>query len=58
MNTPKIVIRNLNFYYGNQQVIHDLHLSIPAREILSVLGPANSGITTLLMVCHLVALRE
>ena len=44
----KIVIKNLNFYFKQKQVIQDLNLEIPSNEILAVLGPANSGITTLL----------
>jgi len=44
----KIVIRNVNFYFQNKRVIHDLNLEISANGILSILGPANSGITTLL----------
>lgn len=45
---PKIVIKDLNFFYGKKQVIHGLNLMIPAYEIMSVFGPSNSGITTLL----------
>ena len=45
---PKIAIKNFNFYYKDQRVIHGLNLDIEANEIMSVLGPANSGITTLL----------
>jgi len=49
METPvKISIKNLNCFFGNKQVIFDLNLDIRANEILSVFGPANSGITTLL----------
>ena len=44
----KIVVRNVNFYFQNKRVIHDMSLEIPANGILSILGPANSGITTLL----------
>ena len=44
----KIEVKNLNFYYGSKQVIHNLNLTIRANRILSVFGPANSGITTLL----------
>jgi phosphate transport system ATP-binding protein len=44
----KIVIKGLNFYYKEKQVIKDLNLEIPKNEILAVFGPANSGITTLL----------
>ena len=48
MVQPKIVIKNLQFYYGDNRVIHGMDLDIPANEIMSVLGPAKSGITTLL----------
>ena len=44
----KIEIKNLNFYYESRQAITDFSLSIRANEILSVFGPAGSGITTLL----------
>ncbi|MCL1807691.1 MAG: phosphate ABC transporter ATP-binding protein PstB [Oscillospiraceae bacterium] len=44
----KIEIQNLNVYYGEKQVIQDLSLQIPRNEILSIIGPANSGVTTLL----------
>jgi len=44
----KITINGFNFFYGNKQVIWDLNLSIQEHEILSVFGPASSGITTLL----------
>lgn len=44
----KIVINDLNFYYGQNQAIKDLSLEIPKNQIFSILGPANSGITTLL----------
>ena len=44
----KISIQNLNFYYKDKQVIHNLNLEICSNEILALLGPANSGITTLL----------
>ncbi|MDR0321336.1 MAG: phosphate ABC transporter ATP-binding protein [Treponema sp.] len=45
---PKIIIKNVNFFYGKKRVIHNLNLEIPSNEIIAVFGPANSGITTLL----------
>jgi len=48
LGQPKIAIINLNFYFRDKRVIKDFNLDINANEILSVLGPANSGITTLL----------
>jgi len=44
----EIAIKGMNFYYQKKQVIFDLNLNIPKNEIMSVIGPANSGITTLL----------
>ena len=47
MNT-KIAIQDLRVSFGKKEVIHGLNLNIAANEILSVIGPANSGITTML----------
>ena len=44
----KIEIRDLNFFFEKKQVIFDLSMDIRANEILSVIGPASSGITTML----------
>ena len=44
----KISIRGLNFFFDKKQAINDLNLDIRANQILSVFGPAGSGITTLL----------
>jgi len=44
----KISIQDLNFFFDKKQVIRDLNMDIRANQILSVFGPAGSGITTLL----------
>ena len=44
----KISVRDMNVWFSDKQVIHNLNIDIPSNEIISVLGPANSGITTLL----------
>jgi len=44
----KINISDLNFFFEKKQAISDFNLDIHANEILSVFGPAGSGITTLL----------
>ena len=46
--TSKIDIQGLNFYYKDKQAIYDLTMGVRPNEILSVFGPAGSGITTLL----------
>ena len=45
---PKIVVQDFSFYYRKKQAVYGVNLNIPAHVILSVFGPANSGITTLL----------
>ena len=44
----KVRIRDLYFSYQGKEVIHGLSLDIHAQEITAIIGPANSGITTLL----------
>jgi len=44
----KIEISNMNFFFEKKQAIRDLNMNIRSNEILSVFGPAGSGITTLL----------
>ncbi|MDR2398928.1 MAG: phosphate ABC transporter ATP-binding protein [Endomicrobium sp.] len=44
----KIKIENLSCYYNKKSVLESLNLNIVKNEILSVIGPANSGKTTFL----------
>jgi phosphate transport system ATP-binding protein len=44
----KILIRDFNFYYDGFLALKELNLSIRAKEIFAILGPARSGKTTLL----------
>jgi len=47
-NEFKIEIKGLTVYYFDKKVVDNVNLPIRRNEILSVFGPANSGITTLL----------
>lgn len=44
----KIEIKNLTVNYGNKDVIHDLNLDVYQNEVLAIIGPANSGKSSLL----------
>ena len=44
----KIKIQNMNFFFDKKQTISDLSLDIRSNQILSIFGPAGSGVTTLL----------
>ena len=45
---PAIQIQNVCFAYGAKQVLHDVSLDIPAREITAFIGPSGCGKSTLL----------
>jgi len=44
----KIEVKNLTIHFGKVRAIHDVSLDIQPNEILSIIGPANSGKTSFL----------
>lgn len=42
----KIVVRHLNFYYGNHQVLFDNNLEIPENHVTAIIGPSGCGKST------------
>lgn len=44
----KLSIKNLNIWFGSVPALKKLNMNIESNEILSVIGPANSGKTTFL----------
>lgn len=48
--TPKkrIEVRDLRLWYGRTEVIHKISFDVYEKEILSIIGPAQSGKTSLL----------
>ncbi len=48
MSDPVIRIRGLNVACRDQQVLRDINVDIPARQITVILGPSGCGKTTLL----------
>jgi phosphate transport system ATP-binding protein len=47
---PKFEVRNLNFYYGQNQALKDINLTLPDRSITAFIGPSGCGKSTLLRV--------
>jgi phosphate transport system ATP-binding protein len=45
---PHIELRNVSAYYGAKQVLENVAFSVPRFSVLGVIGPANSGKTTML----------
>ena len=46
--TPKIRVRNLNFYYGPKQALYDVNLDVEANKITALIGPSGCGKSTFL----------
>ena len=44
----QIVVRDLRLAYGRKEVIHGISFDIQRNEIFGVIGPAQSGKTSLL----------
>jgi len=45
---PKIEVEDLRLAYGAREVVHGISFDVRANEILAVIGPAQSGKTSLL----------
>ena len=48
MSKAQIKIENLNVYYEGNQVLKNINLSIPEKQITTIIGPSGCGKTTLL----------
>jgi phosphate transport system ATP-binding protein len=46
--SPSISIKNLDFSYANNQVLHDVTLDIFPNEVMAFIGPSGCGKSTLL----------
>ena len=44
----KLRVRNLSFYYGAYQALHDITLDIPEHRVTAFIGPSGCGKSTLL----------
>jgi phosphate transport system ATP-binding protein len=47
-NGTAIQIQNVNFAYGTKQVLHDVTLDIPDRQVTAFIGPSGCGKSTLI----------
>jgi phosphate transport system ATP-binding protein len=45
---PKFEVRNLAFWYGANQALFDMSLSIPERSVAALIGPSGCGKSTFL----------
>ena len=45
---PKVLIQDLNFFYGTAQALWTINLAIPTQQITALIGPSGCGKSTLL----------
>src|SRR2546422_7347350 len=46
--TIKVSVRELNFFYGRVQALHNITIEIPERIVMAFIGPSGCGKTTFL----------
>src|SRR5689334_13784210 len=44
----KVIVRDLNFFYGKVQALHNISLEIPERIVMAFIGPSGCGKSTFL----------
>jgi len=50
MTEPRVSVRNLNFYYGNNQALFDNNIDITTNRVTAIIGPSGCGKSTHLRV--------
>ncbi|MEW5838673.1 MAG: phosphate ABC transporter ATP-binding protein PstB [Pseudomonadota bacterium] len=48
VDNGKLILKDLNFYYGKFQGLHNINVSYPARQVTAMIGPSGCGKSTLL----------
>jgi phosphate transport system ATP-binding protein len=52
INEPKISIRNVDFFYGENRALKGINLNLPVRQVTGMIGPSGCGKSTLLRVLN------
>jgi phosphate transport system ATP-binding protein len=47
---PKVVARNVSFYYGDLKALKDVSMTIAERRVTALIGPSGCGKSTLLRI--------
>jgi phosphate transport system ATP-binding protein len=48
LNAPRIAIKGLDFYYGDNRALKSIDFNIPDRQVTGMIGPSGCGKSTLL----------
>jgi phosphate transport system ATP-binding protein len=52
LNAPRIAIKGLDFYYGDNRALKSIDFDIPDRQVTGMIGPSGCGKSTLLRVLN------
>ena len=52
LNSPRIAIEGLSFFYGENKALKDIALNLPERQVTGMIGPSGCGKSTLLRVIN------
>lgn len=52
VDTPKLRAKNLNFFYGAFQALHDINMDVATNKVTAFIGPSGCGKSTFLRVMN------
>jgi phosphate transport system ATP-binding protein len=52
LSQPKIIVNDLNLWYGEVQALYDITVSLPERKVSAFIGPSGCGKSTFLRVLN------
>jgi phosphate transport system ATP-binding protein len=52
LNNPRLAVRNLDFYYGQNHALKTINLEFPEKQVTGMIGPSGCGKSTLLRVLN------
>jgi len=50
VEAPKLIARDLRFWYGDYLALKNIHIAIPERKVTAIIGPSGCGKSTLLRI--------
>ncbi|MEQ1916889.1 MAG: ATP-binding cassette domain-containing protein, partial [Gallionella sp.] len=45
---PKVIVKDLNFFYGNYRALKDINMPIYDKKVTALIGPSGCGKSTYL----------
>ncbi len=49
---PKLIVRDVNFWYGAVKALHDIDMVIPNRSVVALIGPSGCGKSTFIRLLN------